>query len=609
MRLAQVVPDIPSGELEDAYTYSVPGEIDVQRGDAVLVPFGHRIIAGFVDSVTDSARPEGVRLREVQEKIEGVNLPENLLLVLDYLADEFAVTPGAAFSAAIPPGIRTRLTTYYEAAGTGGDTPSQVAILRGLEKRGRLSQRALVATAGYSETGLKSLLSDGKVSKSTGLPTERKTSNSSYTIGDHTKARRFISGEGKRKPAQAQCLAAMIDANSTGLSVPEIAALTKVSEATVKAVIDEGFLVSTPESTTISTEAHHRLNAGQSAAALKIGNAISAGGFHRFLLHGITGSGKTEVYLRAIAKALESGRRALFLVPEIALTAQVVAQLRARFGSSVAVMHSGLATGERLRNWRRASNGHAPVVVGARSAIFAPLSNIGVIVMDEEHDGSYKQESSPRYDVRLLAEKRAEIENCVLLCGSATPSINTYYRANKGEFELLKLPKRAAAVSLPDVHVEDLRESYKSKKPSMLSDRLRKELTINMQLGEQSLLFINRRAFARSLLCRDCGFSPQCPRCSVALTYHARPIWLKCHHCGHREKPRDRCPACGSLRIRPLGIGTQKVEQFLTNEFPAMRIARLDRDVASIRGAVDEVFARVRSGETQTLIGTQMIAK
>lgn len=609
MRVAEVVPDITAGELADSYTYSIPSDLRLQRGDAVLIPFGHRTIVGFVERITDLVEVPDYDLKPVQERIDGVTLSENILKLTDFIADEFASTSGAAIAAAMPPGIRTRLTTYYDGGGTG-ETPAQVSILSALERRGRLSEKAVRATPGFTEVALKALIAAGTVTKNVGLPAERKTNAAGYAVDDARNAREFIRTSGAKRPAQAQCLAVLLESPATPMTPAEIAVLSRVSDATVKALISDGLLkMAETETIHSANESKVKLNSDQLRAATSIEAAIKAGEFSHKLLFGITGSGKTEVYLRSIGQALAIGKQALYLVPEIALTAQVVGQLKARFGRSVAIMHSGLPTGERLRNWRRAASGDAPVVVGARSAIFAPLTNLGLIVLDEEHDGSYKQDNAPRYDVRALARERAQNEQCVLVAGSATPSLETFHKGMQGEIEVLRLPKRAAAMALPEVHVEDLREAYKEKKPSMLSEKLRKELAHTAQVGEQSLLFINRRAFARSLLCRDCGNTPQCPRCSVALTYHARPLHLRCHHCNYKANVFDRCPACGSLRIRPLGIGTQRVEEFVRREFPGMRVERLDRDIASRRGAVEEIFARVRSGETQTLIGTQMIAK
>jgi len=608
VRVAQVVPDISAGEIEDSYTYSVQDGLELARGDAVLVPFGSRTVVGFVLSVGSvDAGTIGFRIRPISEKIEGISLPEPILALLDFIEDEFAATPGSAIAAAMPPGIRTRLKTSYE-LGTGeASTPSQQAIVEAIAKRGKVSDKTLEP---FTTSALKALIRKGSVRRVVSIPAERAKGPSEIVLADDRTARAFVQAEAKLRPAQVQCLAALIEAPRTGLTVAETAVLAGVSEGTVRALIDAGLLgPARQKQEQTSGTLGHNLNSDQAAASDRLAQALKSNAGGKFLLFGITGSGKTEVYLRAIAETLALGRQALYLVPEIALTAQVVGQVKARFGPAVAVMHSGLATGERLRNWRRASSGDAPVVVGARSAIFAPLDNVGLIVIDEEHDGSYKQEATPRYDVRALAERRAAQCDAVLLSGSATPSLRTFYRSTTGEFEMLRLPLRAAAESLPVVHVEDLREAYKGKKPSMLSNRLRDELIATFARNEQAMLFINRRAFARSLLCRDCGFSPHCPRCSVALTFHSRPPSLRCHHCDHREKVEDRCRSCGSLRIRPLGIGTQKVEQYLKQQFPEVRIERLDRDVASRKGAVEEVFGRIRSGETQALVGTQMIAK
>ncbi len=608
MRVAQVVPDIPAGEIEDSYTYAVPDGMQLSRGDAVLVPFGARTVVGFALGVESiDADTLGFRLRPVTEKIQGMSLPEQILSLLDYVESEFAATPGSAVAAAMPPGIRTRLSTSYELGSGEASTPAQRAIIDAITKRGSASEKSLKP---FATSALKALLAKGAVSRVVTIPAERRTRPSGVGIADVSEARAFIGSEASQKPAQVQCLAALLDAPRTSLTLAETAVLAGVSEATVRALLDAGLLVALSEDQVEKTDVvGHSLNRDQAAAVSRICEALKSRLGGKFLLFGITGSGKTEVYLRAIAETLALGKQALYLVPEIALTAQVVGHLRARFGPAVAVMHSGLATGERLRNWRRAASGDAPVVVGARSAIFAPLTNLGLIVVDEEHDVSYKQESNPRYDVRALAERRAATSAAVLVSGSATPSITTFHRASQAEFELLRLPVRAATESLPTVHIEDLREAYKSRKPSLLSSRLREELTATLARGEQAMLFINRRAFARSLLCRDCGFSPNCPRCSVALTFHSRPPSLRCHHCDHRAKVEDRCQSCGSLRIRPLGIGTQKVEEFMKREFPSVRVERLDRDVASRKGAVEEVFGRIRGGETQVLVGTQMIAK
>ena len=606
-----MIPDLPITEIEAHYTYRVPEGMNVARGDCVLVPFGGRTLVGYVDRVAEAEPCDfPFELRDVADRVEGLSLPENILGLLDFVEDEFAVTPGSALSAAIPPGIRNRLSVHYQLGVGEPVSEPQAAIVASIKKRGRLTDKALRESAGFSQATLKAVLSNGIVVKRVGLTAERRNEPASYAIRDERGAREFVTGKGKRRPAQVQCVGALLSAPGVALRRAEIAVVAGVSETTVKSLIDEGVLVETEPKQHAPAKVEARsLNAHQKAAVTRIAESIERGRKELFLLFGVTGSGKTEVYLHAVSEALRRGKRVLFLVPEIALTAQVLGQLRERFGPSVAVMHSGIPAGDRLRNWRAAAEGKSPIVVGARSAIFAPLSDIGLIIVDEEHDSSYKQDSSPRYDVRRLAEWRAKRSSATLVLGSATPSVETYFRAQNGELHILRLPNRAATTSLPEVFVEDLREAYRKGKPSILSPRLRDELTSAMSRGEQSMMFINRRAFARSLLCRDCGFGPKCPRCSVSLTFHSRPSHLRCHHCDYREPAPDVCPQCKSTRLRPLGLGTQKVEQFLKVEFPMARVDRLDRDVAARRGAVEETFGRVRSGQTQVLVGTQMIAK
>lgn len=607
LRVAEIVPDISTSELEDSYTYQIPDGMEIARGDTVLVPFGARTVVGFVVRVWQAQVQDfDFRLRSVQERVSGLTLPEEVLKLIDFVESEFVASAGSAFAAAMPPGTRNRLTTEY-VLGTGeATTPAQRLVLEAVSKKGKLSEHAMRP---FAKSAVKALLAKGALQRVVGIPAAKKRTPSVVVTDEADARERLLSFEFKRLPAQAQCLSVLLEAPRTGLTSSEAAALAGVSEATVRALLDSGILSPAPKEDEPLVAPRHRLNEGQRLAVEALSVALRAGSGGKFLLFGITGSGKTEVYLRAIAEALAMGKRALYLVPEIALTAQVVGTLRERFGAGVAVMHSGLSAGERLRSWQRAASGEAPIVVGARSAIFAPITNLGIIVVDEEHDGSYKQDSAPRYDVRALAEMRAAESDAVLVYGSATPSVTTFHRAEQGEIKMLRLPVRAATESLPSVQIEDLREAYKERKPSMLSARLRQGLAETFGRGEQAILFINRRAFARSLLCRDCGFTPTCPNCSVALTFHARPLHLRCHHCNHKERVEDRCQQCGSLRIRPLGIGTQKVEEVLRHDFPEARIERLDRDTAARKGAVEEILARVRSGETQALVGTQMIAK
>jgi len=348
------------------------------------------------------------------------------------------------------------------------------------------------------------------------------------------------------------------------------------------------------------------LTPAQQEAIDAIRQAIEAGRYHAFLLYGVTGSGKTEVYLHATAAALRMGRAVLFLVPEIALTAQLTAAFRERFGNSVAVLHSQLNPSERYAHWLRVRAGHAPIVVGARSALFAPLRSLGLIVLDEEHEPAYKQGQTPFYHARRLAEARAREQQAVLLLGSATPALETFYRAQQGELQLLRLPERIGGTPLPEVELIDLRDQPRLTISTPLLEAIR-ETTAR---GQQVILFLNRRGFAPMLLCRECGHVPMCERCAVSLTYHvAGERVLRCHYCNARVAAPSLCPNCQGTRIAPYGIGTQRVEMTLKELLPHLRTARLDRDVLNRRDLYLQLLQAFRAGELDVLVGTQVVAR
>ncbi|MDN5293555.1 MAG: hypothetical protein PWQ31_860 [Eubacteriales bacterium] len=328
-----------------------------------------------------------------------------------------------------------------------------------------------------------------------------------------------------------------------------------------------------------------------------------------FLLHGVTGSGKTEVYLRAIEEVLAVGRQALVLVPEISLTPQMVERFKNRFGSRVAVWHSALSQKERNDEWLRIFSGRADIVVGARSAVFAPLRKPGLIVIDEEHENTYKQEESPRYHAREVALMRAKLAQCPVILGSATPSLESFRRAETGEYHLLSLPARVDNRPLPRVEIVDLREELKEGNRSVFSRLLQKEMAERLRRGEQIILFLNRRGFSTFVVCRECGLVMKCRRCDVSLTYHAGVNELRCHYCGLRVANPDSCPQCGSRYIRYFGTGTQKIEEEVKRLFPWARVLRMDVDTTSRRGAHEKIINLFREGKADILIGTQMIAK
>lgn len=329
-----------------------------------------------------------------------------------------------------------------------------------------------------------------------------------------------------------------------------------------------------------------------------------------FLLHGVTGSGKTEVYLQSIGHALDTGLSSIVLVPEISLTPQTVARFRARFGDRIAILHSRLVGSERALEWQRIASGSAQIVVGARSAIFAPVKNLGLVVVDEEHETSYKQEDVPRYHAREAAIKRAELSNASVILGSATPSLESFHAAKNGVFQLIELPERIDSRMLPEVEIVDMKEEFtKAKKFPVFSQQLKEWIEKDVNEKKQAILFLNRRGFSTFVSCRKCGYVVKCRRCSVSLTYHSHTKKLTCHHCNFTMDPPDICPQCNSSYVKYWGIGTEKVESECYRLFPDAVIARMDTDITKKRGTHIRILSKFKDHKIDILIGTQMIAK
>ncbi len=336
---------------------------------------------------------------------------------------------------------------------------------------------------------------------------------------------------------------------------------------------------------------------------------LDCSNFQETLLHGITGSGKTEVYLQLISHCFLLGKKAILLVPEISLTPQMVERFVSRFGNRVAVIHSKLSLGERFDQWKLIRDGKVDVVVGARSAIFAPMENLGLIVIDEEHEGSYKSESLPRYNAKEVARKRCEINNCLLVYGSATPSVETYYSAKTGKICLLEMQNRPKTAVLPKIELVDMRLELENGNKTPFSSRLVEELEINRENNQQSILFLNRRGFSTFVICRNCGYTMKCPDCSIALTYHSKTKRLICHYCGFTVQNPSTCPSCKSENIRYFGIGTQKIEEEVIKRIPESSVIRMDMDTIGYKNAHEEILNRFKNENINIMVGTQMIAK
>lgn len=381
-------------------------------------------------------------------------------------------------------------------------------------------------------------------------------------------------------------------------------------QSAVSALIDKGYLdvfliekMRTPDAVDDDNK-RPKLNADQVNAVNRITSEKGV-----FVLHGVTGSGKTEVYMHCIEEMLSRGKTAIMLVPEISLTPQVFGLFKSRFGDKVAILHSGLSQGERFDEWRRLQSGEATVAVGARSAIFAPLENLGIIIIDEEHDGSYISEGNPRYDTVEIAEFRAKYNGCPLVLGSATPSIETYAKTESGEYKLLELPHRINNLLLPEMEIVDMSAELKIGNRDVFSNQLKNALAETVKRGEQAIIFLNRRGFASFVMCRDCGFIAKCRDCDISLTYHKEDNQLKCHYCGRRYEMITECPVCHSKNIRQGRIGTEKVVSEVNALLPDARVLRMDNDTTTEKGSHQRILQAFRDGKADVLVGTQMIAK
>jgi primosomal protein N' (replication factor Y) len=434
-----------------------------------------------------------------------------------------------------------------------------------------------------------------------------------------------LSGEFPKLPKRQQNVWNIIGERRE-LLLAELLGLAKTTAATVRKLEDRGLVEITSEISerdpyareTILPTQSIVLNPAQAKALGEITQAMNQeNSSHTFLLHGVTGSGKTEIYLQALAHALEQGKGAIVLVPEISLTPQTVERFKARFSSGkmptlVAVLHSHLSAGERHDEWHKIRQGRARIVIGARSAIFAPVEPLGLIIVDEEHEHTYKQEEAPRYHARDVAIMRGQMENAVVVLGSATPSMESFYNCKRGKFTLLELPERVDDQKMPHVRVVDMRQAmFKEKGPPLFSPQLKEAITQRLERGEQTILFLNRRGYSTSLLCPKCGYVANCPNCSVSLTYHRMEQKLACHICGHNEKVPLVCPEpkCKNPAIRFAGTGTQKVEEVLAKLFPKARVKRMDADTMKRKDDYRRVLGDFRTGKIDILVGTQMIAK
>ncbi len=606
--------------LDQPFTYLLPETLRhrVQCGCRVIVPFGGRKLTGIV--LRRHGDPPNAQIREVLRLVDAEPvLDEELLSLGRWIAAYYCAPLGEVLRAMTPLGAEIRRGKVYSLTdagrdatrqlllGTPGDEPS-VQVLRALEQR-PLSAAWLAKKVPNTDRAIRSLEKKGFI-QAEDTAAERDPLRAPA-------ARLQVEFAGR--PADVKLnksereLVAFLELHPGSHNLAELEDQVKNASTAARALARRALLalkVDTPSLAPHAACPRWDLNAHQQAAFERIRAALEAREFRTFLLHGITGSGKTEVYLRAIEAALALGRGALLLVPEIALTPAMAGQFFQRFGDRVAILHSAFTDVERAEQWRRIRDGGAPVVVGTRSGVFAPVKNLGLIVVDEEHDSSYKQEETPRYHGRDVAVVRAHALGACVVLGSATPSLETRYNAEKGKYTLLELPERIERRPLPGVELIDMRHEFlETRKQSVFSRRLIEAVGERLENREQIIVLLNRRGFSSFVACRACGERMECVNCAVTLTYHRRDRRLLCHYCNYAERVPAACPKCGSEYLQFIGVGSEKVEDELHSQFPGARVARMDRDTVTGKRHYETILSGFREGAYDVLTGTQMIAK
>lgn len=610
-----VIVDVATQQTNHPYTYRVPEELTtvVAPGMRVEVPFGRRQVQGFVVETTDQA-PEGVKLRSLTRLVD-VNpvLGEEQLQLADWLVGQTFAFKISCLQAMLPAAMRAQYQKTI-ALVAPEKVPADVRPLFGEKGEiafddDRLTPAVMRIIAELQRSGAVKIVyhvTERGRKKTVPQVVPCKTAAEYRELATHIRTNAVRQRELLDRLAQLDAPVLQADfLRGTHLTVAHLRAAEKQGWLTRKQVEQYRDPFNAPVKKTQAPP----LMPDQEKAVAAITAAEKAKTPTPFLLEGVTGSGKTEVYLQTIAAALKYQRTALMLVPEIALTPQMVNRVRGRFGHQVAVLHSGLSVGEKYDEWRRIARGEAQVVVGARSAVFAPLKNIGIIIIDEEHEGSYKQDSMPRYHARDVALWRARYHQCPVVLGSATPALESRARAQKGVYQWLRLPHRINGQDLPRVQLVDMRRVMGKTQVADFSPQLVTALRERLNRNEQVVLMLNRRGYAAFAMCRECGFVVQCPNCDISLTFHRDRQRMQCHYCGHEQQVPQKCPQCGSRYIGFYGTGTQKVAEELHQLVPAARVLRMDVDTTRRKGAHERILEQFGNHDADVLLGTQMIAK
>ncbi|MBI5598149.1 MAG: primosomal protein N' [Deltaproteobacteria bacterium] len=619
---ADVIVSLP---VDGVFTYSVPGRLkdDVAVGKMVLVPFGKRpAVTGYVVALKRHAQAKG--LKPISDVLDDAPVfDEKRLKFYRWLSSYYLAPAGEVFSLTHPPSLNIRSRRYFSITGKGEEAlsdpgadgsffPGRGALLKDVlaaVKGGVYLTALLKRFKGRSVYGaVARLKKEGLITEEARVKGAGKKTERFAAIPAGVRCREAFSGL-ENSPLQKRLFGYLMEKGETPLTVlrGEMAGV----DGALKRLEEKGYacclgreVLRDPFRDIPERIADHELNEEQKEALGEMLKTLGHG-YHPYLLYGVTGSGKTLVYIRVIEEAVRAGKKAIFLVPEIALTLTPAAYLSQRFPARVALLHSSLSEGERHDEWQRIQRGDADVVVGARSALFAPVRDLGVIIVDEEHDPSYKDEQGVRYNARDAALMLGKILGITVILGSATPSIETFYNARNGKLKPLYLKKRVEGGRMPEIELLDM----KGVKGSFISDRLKGLMKETIEGNAQVLLFLNRRGFSSFLACRDCGYAVRCLNCSVTLTIHKEGRVLKCHYCDYTRALPEVCPECKGHNLKDPGVGTEKVEEEVRSLFPGVGVARLDRDSSRMKGQAARIIAAVEERKVSVLIGTQMVSK
>jgi primosomal protein N' (replication factor Y) len=606
--------------LARSFTYSLPETLRHRAvpGCRIIVPFGSRKLTGMILKAHN--QPPEMETREALRLLDEEPVLDAKLLALGRWVAEYYCAPlGEVLRGMAPLAGEVRQSKFWALTDQGHDVVRQlligetgndpaVELLRALEQR-PLSETTLERKCAGARKLLKTLERKGL------LVQEQSIAGRDPLRAPAIRMRAEFNGRHEQlKLTRVQReLIAYLELHPGSHNLVDLSVAVKGASVAARALARRNLIELKPEPLAIDAawaQPRHALNPAQQAAVDAICAVLAERRFQTFLLHGVTGSGKTEVYLNAIEAALAAGRGVLMLVPEIGLTPAMAGQFHARFGDRVAILHSAFNDSERAAQWRRLRTGEAMVAVGTRSAVFAPVKNLGLIVVDEEHDGSYKQEETPRYNGRDVAILRGREERACVVLGSATPSLESRYNVERGKSRLLELPERVGERPMPRVELIDMREEFLDTRVNALfSRRLVEAVQAKIEAGEQVMLLMNRRGFSSAVACRSCGERIQCVNCAVPMTWHKRDNRLLCHYCNYAARVPARCPKCDSEHIHFLGSGSERVEEELHRHFAAARIARLDRDTVTGKHKYEEILSGFREGNFDILVGTQMIAK